>query len=277
MVPINDHDALRLFELYMKITDVPRLKKKNVGDPRLTGKRLGIINGATWISLWTNYFGRLFLPEVSLVAVGNEGVQLNFMQAHEEGLSCPPQINIDLFAQYARDLVKLAKVDAILISCSTMNRSLLPVQEAVAEFGVPVLSIDQPMMERAVEQNGKVLLVATHGPTVENTRSLLFETAAKQSLTVESTGVTVEEAFDLLGKGQVDKHNEVIASAISSAMEREKIACVVLAQLSMGVFKLSYPDGEASFGVPVLTSAEEGFLEMRKILINQPLSGGDSK
>jgi hypothetical protein len=42
-------------------------------------------------------------------------------------------------------------------------------------------------------------------------------------------------------------------------MQREKIGYVVLAQLSMTIFLLSYPDPLAEFGLPVLTSGECGF------------------
>jgi len=41
---------------------------------------------------------------------------------------------------------------------------------------------------------------------------------------------------------------------------------VVLAQLSMTAFALSYPDAEAEFGLPVFTSGQTGFQRMREIL-----------
>lgn len=41
------------------------------------------------------YFGKMILPGVKIINVGNEAVQLSFMKAHREGKPCPPQINID--------------------------------------------------------------------------------------------------------------------------------------------------------------------------------------
>ena len=35
------------------------------------------------------------------------------------------------------------------------------------------------MMERAVEHGGRILVLATHGPTVESTQALLREVAAE--------------------------------------------------------------------------------------------------
>jgi glutamate racemase len=49
-------------------------------------------------------------------------------------------------------------VDAILITCSTMNRSYPAVARTV---DVPVVQIDMPMMEAAANQDGKVLVIAT--------------------------------------------------------------------------------------------------------------------
>lgn len=262
------HDPLALFGGYMKAAGVPSLGPEPAEDPSLYGKKLGLLNGSAWIQLWSYYFGRLHLPGVKLVCAGNDAVQLNFMRAHESGAACPPARNIDLFARYARDLVELAGVDAILITCSTMNRSLPRVAEYVSEFGVPVLQIDRPMMEKAVAIGGRVLIVATHGPTVASTRRLLEETAAETGRPLAYTGVTVEDAFVLLGEGRIEEHNRVIAKAIEESLDRQQVDQVVLAQLSMSVFSLSYPDPQKRFGVPVLTSGEEGFKRMGEILRN---------
>lgn len=263
-----DFNPIDLFSMYMKLTGVPHLKDAPSEDPHLQGKKLGIVNGSSWITLWSNYFASQILPGVTLINVGNEGVQLNFMAAHKKGEPCPPQINIDLFVRYSEDLVRLYGVDAIIITCSTMNRAANAVKEAMAKHDIPVVQIDEPMMEQAVEQGGKILVVATHGPTVKNTQQLLKETAEKMGKQVNFAGATIEEAFEYLGEGDIQAHNEAIAKAIREACSREKIDIVVLAQLSMSVFKLSYPDCELEFGTPVLTSGECGFQRVREIFSN---------
>jgi len=259
-------DPIRLFSDYMKVTGVPTLAPADGPDLRLAGKKLGVVNGASWVSLWSTYFGRLLLPGVKIVNAGNEAVQLNFMDAHHHGRPCPPQINIDLFCRYARDLFDLVGVDAILISCSTMNRAFGQVREHMKSIGVPVVQIDEAMMEQAVNREGRILVVATHGPTVKSTQSLLQETAVRLGKSVDFVGATVEEAFDLLGQGRIAQHNEVIAEAIRKARQTERIDIVVLAQLSMSVFLFSHPDPVAEFGVPVLTSGQTGFRRAGEIL-----------
>jgi hypothetical protein len=154
------------------------------------------------------------------------------------GDPCPPQANIDRFVQYARDLVELARVNAVLITCSTMNRSYQQVSRALEPYKVPVIQIDMPMMEKAVNYGGKILVIATHGPTVASTQELLAETARKQGKTVAFDGLTIEEAWHRLEAGDVVGHNQVLADAISAHPVGE-YSCVVLAQLSMS-FLFSY-------------------------------------
>lgn len=260
-------DAVRLFADYMKITGAAHTEPEPSGDPALIGKRLGLLNGSSWITLWSNYFGRLFLPGVHLINVGNEAVQINFMEAHERGDPTPPQSNIETFVRYAKDLVELGNVDAVLITCSTMNRSFPQVQKALDPYGVPVIQIDRPMMERAVKRGGRTLVVATHGPTVTSTQALLRETAESLESDITYSGLSVLEAWVKLSRGDVEGHNQALAQGIKAAMEKEDFLSVVLAQLSMTVFLLTYPDPEKEFSIPVFTSGQCGFEYLRKVLM----------
>ncbi len=266
---VGSLDAVRLFGDYLQLTGVAHTRPEADGLEGLRGKRLGLLNGASWITLWSNYFGRLYLPGVHLVNVGNEAVQVNFMEAHERGLPVPPQSNIDAFVRYAHDLVDLGHVNMVLITCSTMNRAYRQVEAALAPDGIPVVQIDRPLMEKAVGHGGRILVVATHGPTVKSTQALLQETAAETGRTVEFDGLTVEEAWHRLAVADVEGHNRVLAAAIRAALASHPCACVVLAQLSMAALLFSYPDPQAEFGVPVFTSPQCGFERVREMLLAQ--------
>lgn len=259
-------DPMRLFSDYMKLTGTPSLAPE-VGERGLAGKSVGLVNGSNWVSLWGTWFGRKFLPGVKLVHAGGDHVQLHFMAAHHAGLPCPPPENIASITHLARELAEFHRVDAVLITCSTMNRAAPDVRRALRARRVPVVQIDEPMMERAVERGGRILVIATHGPTVSSTQALLRETAARLGRTVEFDGATVEEAFELLGKGDLTRHNRLISRAIRSGQKRGNLSTVVLAQLSMSVFAIEHPDAETEFGVPVLTSGECGFQRIREILL----------
>jgi glutamate racemase len=275
---LSTADTIRLFSDYIRVTGVAHTGSESEGDPSLIGKRLGLLNGSSWITFWSNYFGRLFLPGVHLVNAGNEAVQINFMEAQSAGYGPPPSANVFAFQRYAIDLVELAHVDAVLITCSTMNRAYMRVREALLPYDTPVYQIDRPMMEKAIGHDGKILVVATHGPTVESTQSLLQEVAAEAHHEVRFTGELVEEAWHSLARGEIVKHNELLAKAIRHHQKTEEIGSVVLAQLSMTVFLLSYPDPLKEFGVPVYTSGQCGFEAMRNVLtsINRGQRGKSS-
>lgn len=264
--PILPKDPGLLFGEYMRITGVPQLADFEGGDPQLSEKRLGVVNGSNWVSLWSTYFGQKMLPGVKIINVGNEAVQLNFMKAHHEGKPVPPQINIDLFCNYAKDLYDLYNVDAILISCSTMNRAFAQVKKHMEPYGIPVVQIDEAMMEQAVNTEGKILVIATHGPTVKSTQDLLKETANRLGKIVNFAGATIEDAFELLGAGKIKEHNQAIADTISDSLKKEKIDIAVLAQLSMSVFSFDFPNPEKTFGIKVLNSGETGFARAGEIL-----------
>jgi hypothetical protein len=269
---LSTAEAMRLFSDYLRITGVAHTGPEPYGDPRLVGKRLGLLNGSSWITLWANYFGRMYLPGVHLVNAGNEAVQINFMQAHTAGLTELPQANLAAFKRYALDLVELGDVEAVLITCSTMNRAYPLVRAFLQPYGIPVYQIDRPMMKRAVEHGGRILVIATHGPTVESTQALLREVAAETGHPVNMTGALVEGAWDALARGDVEEHNLILAQTIHERMKTDHPDCVVLAQLSMTVFLLSYPDPIAEFGIPVYTSGQCGFQAMQEALASKSQS-----
>jgi hypothetical protein len=95
---------------------------------------------------------------------------------------------------------------------------------------------------------------------------LLRETANEMGQSVSFTGANIEEAWHRLAAGDVEGHNRAIEKTIRTALAGDGIDCVVLAQLSMTVFLLDYPDPVAEFGVPVFTSGQCGFEYMREVL-----------
>lgn len=101
-MPTFPDDPIRLFSDYVAVTGIGRLEPEPNGDPMLLGKRLGLINGACWITLWCDYFGKLYLPGVQLVNAGNDAVQLNFTRAFANGEPYPPQSDIEVFAHRPR-------------------------------------------------------------------------------------------------------------------------------------------------------------------------------
>ena len=202
-----------------------------------------------------------------LVNVGNEAVQINFMEAHERGAPTPPQPNIDAFVRYARDLVELGHVDAILITCSTMNRAYPAVAEALRPWRIPV-DPDRPADDGARraprrQDAGRRHARADGGQHAGPAAARRPPSRGRRSL---STAMTVEEAWHRLAEGDVQGHNDALARAIRAQQAAGRIDSVVLAQLSMTVFLLSHPDPVAEFGIPVFTSGQCGFERVAEVL-----------
>ena len=149
-----------------------------------------------------------------------------------------------------------------------MNRAYPQVRELLHPYGIPVFQIDRNMMERAVKHNGKILVIATHGPTVKSTGELLLEVAGETGRSVSIASVLVEEAWNSLARGDVEEHNNLLARMIRYHLLTEEIKCVVLAQLSMTVFLLSYPDPLKEFSIPVYTSGQCGFEAVREAFLS---------
>ena len=258
-------DPVAFFGDYMRLTGTPSLDPEP-GKLAFAGKTLGLVNGSNWVSLWGTYFGRKLLPGAKLIHSGSDMVQLHFMAAHHAGRRCPPTVNVRMFVRSAQELVNLNGADAILVTCSTMNRAIKDIRHALARKRVPVIQIDEAMMEEAVNIGGRILVIATHGPTVKSTQNLLQETAERLGKSVDFEGATIERAFDLLGEGKIKEHNRLIADTIRRVQRTKKIDLVVLAQLSMSVFSFTHPDPIADFGVKVLNSAETGFRRVGELL-----------
>lgn len=264
--PWQDVDPIQLFSDFVKVVGIAHLGPEKYGKDKYKGKKLGVLNGSAWIMLWATYFGRRFLPGVHLINAGNEAMQLSFMQAYHDHKPTPPQSNIDAMARYAVDLVELADVDAVIVTCSTMNRSYPAVQKALAPYGVPLVQIDRPMMERAVEKGGHILVVATHGPTVKSTQALLEESAQEMGKQITFDGLHTEVPWGHLENFDIKRHNESLAKAVREKISQSEFDSIVFAQLSMTAFLLSYPNPEESFGLPIYTSGQCGFEAVGRIL-----------
>jgi hypothetical protein len=244
--PLPLPESLRLFSNYLKVTGVAHTTPEPSGDPALTGKRLGLLNGSSWITLWANFFGRAYLPGVHLVNTGNEAVQMHFMEAHEQGRPTPPPENINVFTRYALDLVELARVGRSADHLLHHEPVRTQVQAALRP-SVPV-QIDRPMMEQAVEHGGRILVVATTAQPSTAPELAEGDGDMQENRVVQRT--ECEAAWYCLADGVMT--TTAPGTGDPNHLENGRVGSVDLAQLSMTLFLLSYPDPVAEFGVGVL-------------------------
>jgi Asp/Glu/hydantoin racemase len=121
-----------------------------------------------------------------------------------------------------------AGADYILVTCSSIGRA---VEAAAAQAGVPVLRVDQPMADLAVQTGKKIGVVATLPTTLEPTADLISRRAQKAGKQIELTSRLCEGAFDTLMSGDSVKHDAMVAVALKELSQQVDV--IVLAQASM--------------------------------------------
>jgi len=121
-----------------------------------------------------------------------------------------------------------AGADYILVTCSSIGRA---VEAAAVQSKVPVLRVDQPMADQAVQTGKRIGVIATLPTTLEPTADLIQRRAQKAGRHVELTSRLCEGAFDALMSGDAVKHDTMVAAALKELSA--KVDVIVLAQASM--------------------------------------------
>ena len=161
--------------------------------------------------------------------------------------------------QRLRDLVHAAQqggADAVMFSCSSISGYAAGLQD---ELGIPVLRIDEAMADEAVRSGERVAVLATLPTTLAPTVALLRERAEAAGRQVEVQEVLIEGAFEAVSSGDRDRHDALVAEAITT--QAAQVDVVVLAQASMA------SAAEAvQTDTPVLTSPELGVRRAASLL-----------
>jgi Asp/Glu/hydantoin racemase len=142
---------------------------------------------------------------------------------------------------------ELAGADFIMVTCSSIG----PAVEAGAKLtGVPVLRVDQPMVDQAVATGRQIGVVATLSTTLEPTADLIERRAAAAGKQIELTSRLVEGAFDALMAGNGAAHDAKVATALKEMSQQVDV--IVLAQASMARVVDALSDADKR--VPILAS-----------------------
>ena len=140
-----------------------------------------------------------------------------------------------------------AGADFILVTCSSIG----PAVEASAELtAVPVLRVDQPMADKAVQTGKRIGVVATLSTTLQPTSDLVKRRAAVAGKEIELQAVLCEGAFDALMNGDAATHDEKVGKALKELSANVDV--IVLAQASMARVADNMPESEKK--VPILAS-----------------------
>lgn len=151
--------------------------------------------------------------------------------------------------------------DLIFNQCSSVGEAADIAAQLVA---VPVLKVDAPMAERAVELGTRIGVVATVQSTMKPSCQLIRAKAAEAGKSVEIVDYLVDGALTvLLKENNRAKHNAMVLDSVKRA--EAECDVIVLAQGSMTVLLPELAD----IRKPVLTSPRLGVERARKILFGK--------
>ena len=222
--------------------------KKDLG-----GKTLGIIHAAVFTSQTVQKYIDEIIPEVSVMHLGDDTIQRDNLAA---GVGVVPKRNYAKFITYARFLEE-AGADLIMLACSTFNRA---VEYARPMINAPMLQIDRPMMDLAVQDGNAVGLLATLPMTVPSSERLLRLAAEDARKEIEIKTVLSSEAFEALREGNPERHNAILLDEIDKLSK--EVDAIVMAQVSMTALEPRLTKTR----VPVYNSGRTGFTKAREIL-----------
>jgi Asp/Glu/hydantoin racemase len=181
------------------------------------------------------------LPEVDTFNIVDDSL---VRQIGEKGGITP-----DIAARVAGYLGSAASggADHILVTCSSLGPA---VDAAAPAIGVPVLRVDEPMADRAVQTGRRIGVIATLRTTLTPTADLVRRRAALADKTIELTSRLCDGAFEALMSGDAAKHDALVAAALRELSTQVDV--IVLAQASMA--RVVGMLDESDRRVPILTS-----------------------
>jgi len=137
----------------------------------------------------------------------------------------------------------------VLCTCSTVGPGA---DDAAAQADVPVLRVDRPMAEAAVQAGRRITVAATLATTIGPTADLVADAARRAGREVEIDSVVFAEARARLVAGDAEGHERIIADGLHEAAASAD--AIVLAQASMTPALARCAD----IRVPLLTSPRSG-------------------
>lgn len=152
-----------------------------------------------------------------------------------------------------------AGADYIMVTCSSIGAA---VESAAPLTAVPVLRVDQPMVDKAVQLGKRVGVIATLPTTLEPTSDLVRRRAIALNQDIEITSKLCDGAFEALMGGTPEVHDQMVAAALKELAENVDVILLAQASMARVVGQLSKADKK----VPILASPEIAMQYLADIL-----------
>lgn len=177
---------------------------------------------------------------------------LNFVDEHIQYYA--NQIG-DIDEKIYKDFLNLAikaeeaNVDVIIVACTVLTPIVSSVESFITK---PIIAVDAPMLNKAVNNFKKIGVVVTNAPTGPATRRQLEKLAKEVNKEIEVDIEVNTKAMDELKSGNIEEHNKLNAFSAKKLKDRGN-EVILLAQITQA----SAEKEVEKLGVPILTSPKE--------------------
>lgn len=159
-------------------------------------------------------------------------------------------------------LAQRGGADVILDTCSSTSPAVDVARHLV---DIPVVKIDDPMTERAIELGDRIAVVATATSTLGPSQELVERKGEEAGRNVMVETVVVDDAFEARRTGDVETHDELVFKAVEGLIDDFDV--VMLAQASMGHLESSLSE---RVSVPVLSSPDLAMERVAELASTSP-------
>lgn len=147
----------------------------------------------------------------------------------------------------------------IQLTCSSIS----PCADAARPLvSVPVLKIDEPMVDRALSIGDRIGIAATAPTTLKPTTELVYARAELQGKQVKVQSVLCEGAYKALFSGDPETHDRIVRQYLKDLMAHNDV--VILAQASMARVAGTIPAEEQA--APILSSPRLAMERARSVI-----------
>jgi Asp/Glu/hydantoin racemase len=216
-------------------------------------KTLGLVHtSATLVPVFAELCSK-YLPGIKVFNIVDDSLIKNTIACGE--LTASTSKRVVNYAASAQE----AGADYILFTCSSIGPA---VETAATLTGVPVLRVDQPMADKAVQIGKRIGVIATLSTTLEPTSDLVKRRAIVAGKEIELVAVLCEGAFDALMSGDAATHDKNVGEALKQLST--KVDVILLAQASMARVVDTLSDADKK--VPILASPPIAMEYLKEIL-----------
>lgn len=140
-----------------------------------------------------------------------------------------------------------AGAEIVLVTCSSIG-PVVDLGELVTT--IPVLRVDRPMADLAVQMGTKIGVAATLSTTLEPTAALIERRAVVAGKDVQVISKLCEGAFDAVISGDTATHDKIVATGLRELVEQSDVCVLAQASMARVVQRLSEEDRR----IPILSS-----------------------